>query len=68
MRDPRAEIVKLLDFAGLAMDARLEDYLSKPLPLSKHTQTQARSGQVEAECDGDRAGDAAARGHREATP
>ncbi len=22
------------------MDARLEDYLSKPLPLSKHTQTK----------------------------
>ena len=38
--DPRAEIAKLLDFTGLAMDARLEDYLSKPLPLSKHTQTK----------------------------
>jgi hypothetical protein len=38
--DPRPEIQKLLDFAGLAMDARLEDYLSKPLPLSKHTQSR----------------------------
>ena len=46
--------------------ARLEEYLAKPLPLSKHTQTQARSGQVEAEREGDRAGDAAARGDRQA--
>ena len=38
--DPRAEIEKLLGFAGLAMDPRLEDYLSKPLPLSKYTQTK----------------------------
>ena len=38
--DPRSAIVKLLDFAGLAMDPRLEDYLSRPLPLSKHTQTK----------------------------
>lgn len=38
--DPRAEIAKLLDFAGLAMDARLEEYLARPLPLSKHTQTR----------------------------
>jgi len=38
--DPRAEIQKLLGFVGLAMDDRLEDYLSKPLPLSKHTQTR----------------------------
>ncbi len=38
--DPRTEIGKLLDFAGIAMDPRLEDYLSRPLPLSKHTQTQ----------------------------
>ena len=38
--NPRAEIEKLLGFAGLAMDARLEGYLSKPLPLSKHTQTK----------------------------
>ena len=34
VRDPRAEIAKLLEFAGLAMDPRLEEYLSKPLPLS----------------------------------
>ncbi len=38
--DPRAEIEKLLGFAGLAMDARLEEYLARPLPLSKHTQTR----------------------------
>ena len=38
--DPRAEIGKLLDFAGLAMDSRLEDYLARPLPLSKHTQSR----------------------------
>lgn len=38
--DPRAEVAKLLDFAGLAMDSRLEDYLALPLPLSKHTQTK----------------------------
>jgi LPS sulfotransferase NodH len=38
--DPRAAIAKLLEFCGLAMDARLEAYLSKPLPLSKHTQTK----------------------------
>lgn len=40
LADPRAEIGKLLEFAGLEMDARLEAYLSKPLPLSKYTQTQ----------------------------
>jgi len=38
--NPRAEIAKLLGFAGLPMDARLEAYLAKPLPLSKHTQTR----------------------------
>jgi len=38
--DPRAEIAKLLGFAGLEMDARLEDYLARPLPLSKHTQSK----------------------------
>jgi len=38
--DPRAEIEKLLGFAGLAMDSRLEDYLARPLPLSKHTQSK----------------------------
>jgi hypothetical protein len=38
--DPRTEIAKLLEFAGLAMDARLEEYLARPLPLSKHTQTR----------------------------
>jgi hypothetical protein len=38
--DPRAEIAKLLDFTGLAMDSRLEEYLARPLPLSKHTQTR----------------------------
>jgi hypothetical protein len=39
VRDPRAEIERLLPFAGLEMDARLAAYLSKPLPLSRHTQT-----------------------------
>jgi hypothetical protein len=38
--NPRAEVAKLLDFAGLAMDEWLEAYLSKPLPLSRHTQTR----------------------------
>jgi hypothetical protein len=38
--DPKREISRLLDFAGLAMDARLEAYLSKPLPLSKYTQSK----------------------------
>ena len=33
--DPRAEIE--IGFAGLAMDPRLEHYVSKPLPLSKYT-------------------------------
>ncbi len=46
--------------------ARLEEYLAKPLPLSRHTQTKPRPGQVEAERGGDRAGDAAARGDRQA--
>jgi hypothetical protein len=40
LRDPRAKIAGLLDFVGLRMDARLEEYLAKPLPLSKHTQTR----------------------------
>jgi hypothetical protein len=38
--DPRAEVAKLLAFAGLAMDERLEAYLARPLPLSRHTQTR----------------------------
>jgi len=38
--NPRAEAEKLLGFIGLAMDARFADYLSKPLPPSKHTQTR----------------------------
>ena len=40
LRDPRAKIAGLLDFAGIGMDPRLEEYLAKPLPLSKHTQTR----------------------------
>ena len=40
LANPQAEIGKLLGFAGLAMDSRLEGYLSKPLPLSKYTQTR----------------------------
>lgn len=39
IRDPRSEVSRLLEFAGLAMDPRLAEYLSKPLPLSRHTQT-----------------------------
>ena len=39
VRDPKSEVLKLLQFAGLSTDARLEEYLSKPLPLSRHTQT-----------------------------
>ena len=40
LANPQAEIGKLLGFAGLVMDSRLEGYLSKPLPLSKYTQTR----------------------------
>jgi hypothetical protein len=40
LADPLAQVAKLLEFAGLAMDPRLEAYLSKPLPLSKYTQTK----------------------------
>ena len=36
----KGEVARLLDFTGLAMDTRLEAYLSNPLPLSKHTQTK----------------------------
>jgi len=39
IRRPRSEIARLLDFAGLSLDPRLGEYLSKPLPLSRHTQT-----------------------------
>ena len=40
LADPRAEIARILEFAGLAMDERLEAYLAKPLPLSKYTQSK----------------------------
>lgn len=39
IRDPISEVSRLLEFAGLSMDARLKEYLSKPLPFSRHTQT-----------------------------
>jgi len=39
IHDPRATIEKLLEFAGLSIDQRLENHLSKPLPLSRHTKT-----------------------------
>ena len=39
LRDPRSTITRLLDFGGLSMDPRLEEYLSKPLPKSRYTQT-----------------------------
>ena len=42
IRDPASEIAKLLEFAGLSMDLRLAEYLSKPLPLSRHTKTPPR--------------------------
>jgi LPS sulfotransferase NodH len=37
--DPRAEVVKLLAFMGVVMDSRLEEYLGRPLPLSRYTQS-----------------------------
>ena len=40
LADPLAEAGKLLKFAGLAMDARFENYLARPLPMSKYTQTR----------------------------
>ena len=39
IQNPRSVVTKLLEFSGLSMDPRLEDYLSKPLPLSRHTHT-----------------------------
>lgn len=39
IRDPGPEVARLLEFAGLSMDPRLAEYLSKPLPLSRHTKT-----------------------------
>jgi hypothetical protein len=41
LADPRTTIARLLEFAGLAMDPRLEDYLARPLPPSRYTQTTA---------------------------
>jgi LPS sulfotransferase NodH len=40
LRDPQAEVARLLEFIGLGMDPRLEAYLSKPLPPSRYTQTK----------------------------
>jgi hypothetical protein len=37
--NPRATVEKLLGFMGLAMDDRLAEYLAKPLPPSRHTQS-----------------------------
>ncbi|MFZ2509367.1 MAG: sulfotransferase, partial [Steroidobacteraceae bacterium] len=37
--DPKSEVARLLEFAGLSMDPRLVEYLSRPLPHSRHTQT-----------------------------
>jgi len=42
LRDPRGNVAKLLGFTGLRMDSRIEEYLARPLPLSKHTQTRPR--------------------------
>ena len=43
IRDPAAEVEKLLAFAGLSMDPHLAEYLAKPLPLSRHTKTPPRA-------------------------
>jgi hypothetical protein len=37
--NPKAEIPKLLRFIGAETDTRLEDYLGRPLPLSRYTQS-----------------------------
>ncbi len=39
IRDPGPVVAKLLEFAGLSMDPWLAEYLTKPLPLSRHTKT-----------------------------
>ena len=39
IRDPAQEVARLLEFTGLSMDPQLAAYLSKPLPLSRHTKT-----------------------------
>ena len=39
LADPRGVVSGLLEFAGLSMDPRLEEYLARPLPLSRYTQT-----------------------------
>jgi len=44
LADPRTEIARILEFAGLAMDERLAAYLAKPLPLSKYTQSKPDPG------------------------
>jgi Sulfotransferase family/Aspartyl/Asparaginyl beta-hydroxylase len=44
VQDPRAATAGLLGFAGLATDPRLEEYLGKPLPLSRHTQSRPDPG------------------------
>jgi sulfotransferase family protein/aspartyl/asparaginyl beta-hydroxylase len=40
LANPASVVAKLLEFAGISMDPRLEEYLSKPLPLSRYTQTK----------------------------
>ncbi|MDH5284992.1 MAG: sulfotransferase, partial [Gemmatimonadota bacterium] len=42
IRDPAQEVARLLEFTGLSMDPQLAAYLSKPLPLSRHTKTPPR--------------------------
>lgn len=37
--NPGTEIAKLLAFIGVETDARLEEYLGRPLPLSRYTQS-----------------------------
>jgi LPS sulfotransferase NodH len=39
IRNPMAEVARLLKFADLSMDSWLAEYLSKPLPLSRHTKS-----------------------------
>lgn len=39
VQEPRLQIERLLEFSGLSIDPRLAEYLSMPLPYSRHTQT-----------------------------
>lgn len=43
LQNPRALINKIFRFAGLSMDSRFEEYLSRPLPMSAHTFTPPKA-------------------------